>query len=57
MTASCIPNLRPDNLGFTIGQYPGKSKVGDKYTIKDALVYTKNGKQYQVTFVFNVTIK
>lgn len=47
----------PDNLGFTIGQYPGKSKVGDKYTIKDALVYTKNGKQYQVTFVFNVTIK
>lgn len=42
---------------FTIGQYPGKSKAGDKYTIKDAFVYTKNGKQYQVTFVFNVTIK
>ena len=47
----------PDNLVFTIGQYPGKSKAGDKYTIKDALVYTKNGKQYQVTLVFNVTIK
>lgn len=45
------------NFEFSIGQYPGKSKVGDKYTIKDALVYTKSGKQYQVTFVFNVTIK
>lgn len=47
----------PGNFEFTIGQYPGKSKSGDKYTIKDALVYTKSGKQYQVTFVFNVTIK
>lgn len=49
--------LKPDNFEFSIGQYPGKSKAGDKYTIKDALVYTKGGKQYQVTFVFNVTIK
>jgi len=42
---------------FTIGQYPGKCKAGDKFTIKEALVYTKNGLPYQVTFVFNVTIK
>jgi hypothetical protein len=47
----------PSNFEFTIGQYPGKSKAGDKYTIKDAFVYTKSGKQYQVTFVFNVAIK
>ncbi|MDP4271895.1 MAG: DUF4859 domain-containing protein [Bacteroidota bacterium] len=45
------------NFEFTIGQYPGKSKAGDKYTVKEAFVYTKNSKQYQVTFVFNVTIK
>ena len=45
------------NFEFTVGQYPGKSKAGDKYTVKEALVYTKDGKTYQVTFVFNVTIK
>jgi len=49
--------LSPGTFEFSIGQYPGKSKAGDKYTIKDALVYTKAGKQYQVTFIFNVTIK
>ncbi|MFT3738517.1 MAG: DUF4859 domain-containing protein [Breznakibacter sp.] len=44
------------NFEFTIGQYPGKSKAGDKYTVKEAFVYTKNGTQYKITFVFNVTI-
>lgn len=48
--------LVSSNFEFTIGQYPGKSKAGDKYTIKEAFVYTKNGTQYKVTFVFNVTI-
>jgi len=47
----------PGNFEFTIGQYPGKSKAGDKYTVKEAFVYTQNGKQYQVTFVFNISIK
>ena len=41
---------------FHIGQFPGKSSSGDTYTIKEALVYQKDGTQYQVTFVFNVTI-
>ncbi|WP_321372508.1 DUF4859 domain-containing protein [uncultured Draconibacterium sp.] len=41
---------------FHIGQFPGKSSNGDTYTIKEALVYQKDGTQYQVTFVFNVTI-
>jgi hypothetical protein len=49
--------LSASNFEFTIGQYPGKSKTGDKYTVKEALVYTKNGQAYQVTFVFNITIK
>ena len=42
---------------FTIGQFPGKSSAGDKYTIKEAFVYTKDGTQYKVIFVFNVTIQ
>ncbi|MFA9370876.1 MAG: DUF4859 domain-containing protein [Labilibaculum antarcticum] len=42
---------------LNIGQYPEKSAVGDTYTIKEALVYTKDGTQYQVTFVLNITIK
>ena len=44
------------NFEFSIGQYPGKSSAGDTYTIKEALVYQKDGTQYQVTFVFNITI-
>lgn len=46
-----------DNFEFTIGQYPGKCSSGDKYTIKQALIYTKNNVQYKATFVFNVTIR
>jgi hypothetical protein len=41
---------------FSIGQYPGKCKAGDSYTIREALVYTKEGKQYRATFVFNISI-
>ena len=46
----------PNGLEFKIGQYPNKNKVGDNYTLKNALVYTKNGKQYLITLVFNITI-
>lgn len=43
---------------FDIGQYPGQCAVGDKYTIKQALVYEyESGKTAQATFVFNITIK
>ncbi|MUP37235.1 DUF4859 domain-containing protein [Labilibaculum sp. 44] len=42
---------------LNIGQYPGKSVAGDTYTVKESLVYTKDGTQYQVTFVMNITIK
>lgn len=41
---------------FTIGQFPGKCKPGDTFTIREALIYTKEGKQYRATFVFNITI-
>jgi len=46
-----------DNFEFSIGQYPGKSSTGDKYTVKEAFVYVKGGNEYQLTFVFNVTIQ
>lgn len=46
----------PNTFVFNIGQYPGKSSTGSKYTIKQAFVYTKNGIQYLITFVFNITI-
>lgn len=45
------------NFNFTVGQYPGHVKAGDKYTIKQALVYTtSNNKTARATFTFNVTI-
>ncbi len=48
----------PGQLSFTIGQYPGKCAQGDKYTVKQALVYEyEKGKSVQVTFVFNITIE
>lgn len=49
--------FNPDTFEFNIGQYPGKSKTGDKYTIREALVYTKNGIQYKATFIFNIAIQ
>jgi len=42
---------------FTIGQYPGKCAKGDKFTVKEAMIYTKNAHQYKAVFVFNVTIQ
>lgn len=47
----------PGAFEFKFGQYPGKCKAGDNYTIKQALVYTKSSKQYMITLIFNVSIK
>lgn len=42
---------------FTLGQYPGHCKAGDKYTIKQALVYKYDGdNSVQATFVLNISI-
>lgn len=43
-----------DAFVFRYGHKPGYSVAGKKYTIKPTLVYTKNGKQYKATFVFNL---
>lgn len=45
------------SFSFTVGQYPGKCVSGDKYIIKEALVYKKDGELYRATFVFNITIE
>lgn len=47
----------PANMQFSIGQFPGKSSANDTYTIKEAFVYTKDGTEYIITFVFNITIQ
>lgn len=40
-----------------VGQYPGKCKAGDTYTIKQALVYEyQEGSKVQVTFEIRITI-
>ncbi len=49
--------LNTGNLTFNIGQYPNKCKNGDKYTIRQALVYKpQTGSSVRATFVFNITI-
>jgi hypothetical protein len=42
---------------FSIGQYPARCAAGDKFTIKQALVYSKGAATYKATFTFNITIK
>lgn len=43
---------------FSIGQYPNQCKKGDKFTIKQALVYEyEAGKTVKATFAFNITIQ
>lgn len=57
-TAKIYSELNKDTFVFTIGQYPGHCKVGEKYKMKQILDYEyEKGKKVQVTFVFNVTVK
>lgn len=46
----------PSGFVFSIGQFPGKCKAGDKFTVKEMLIYTKEGKQYKAILTFNVII-
>jgi hypothetical protein len=50
--------LHSSSFTFNIGQYPGHCNAGDKYTIRQALVYTPSGSavSYKVVFIFNITI-
>ena len=46
----------PSSLVFSLGQYPGKSVNGSKYTISQALVYKNGTKTATARFIFNITI-
>lgn len=48
--------FNPAGFVFNIGQFPGKCKAGDSFTIREALVYTNDGKEYRATIIFNITI-
>ena len=49
--------FNPGNFEFEIGQFPGKCKPGNQFVVKNALVYTFEGKQYQIKLTFNITIQ
>ncbi len=57
--AACIySEYQPDGWAFHIGQYPGRCRPGNRYTVRQGLRYkAPNGRYYLVTFVFHVTIK
>ena len=47
----------PSLFTFSIGQYPNRCANGKTYTIRQALRYRKNPREYaNATFVFNVTL-
>ena len=47
----------PSSFSFNLGQYPGRSAEGKSYTIRQALRYRKNPKEYaQANFIFNITV-
>ena len=47
----------PSSLTFTLGQYPGKCRAGDTYTISQALRYRKSASQEATArIMFSVTI-
>ena len=43
-----------DTFTITYGHKPKATVVGQKYTIKPTLVYTKNGIQYKAVFVIHL---
>jgi hypothetical protein len=57
-TSRLFSEFTPAQLSFFIGQYPGKCAAGDKFTIKQVLVYEyEPGKTAQATFTFNIAIQ
>lgn len=56
-TSQVFAEFSATDFSFSIGQYPGHCQAGDKFTIREAMIYTKNGKEYRATFEFNITVK
>ena len=53
-TAPVYVEYDKDSFTLTYGHRFGVSKVGEKYTLKPVLVYTKGGKQYKATITLNM---
>ncbi|WP_162304835.1 DUF4859 domain-containing protein [Sphingobacterium olei] len=57
-TAVLFSEYNASAFVFNIGQYPGQAVQGNKYVIRQSLVYKDdNGDETQVTFRLNVTIE
>jgi hypothetical protein len=56
-SAAIYAEFYPDKYGCYVGQYPGRLVRGRTYTIRQAIQYTKNGKQYTAMMVVNLKIK
>ena len=49
--------LATGNWTFYLGQYPGRCAEGSSYTVRQALRYRKNAREYaQANFTFNITV-
>lgn len=56
--AYIFSELNISNLIANVGQYPGRCKDGDQFTIKQGLKYTKSATESaQVTLIFNIRIQ
>jgi hypothetical protein len=56
-SARIFSEFDSSSLSFRIGQYPNLCKIGNQFTIRQALVYTPSiGSQVKVLFVFRVKI-
>lgn len=57
-TSRLFSEFNKEGFVFNVGQYPGRCKTGDKYIIRQALVYEyETGRKVQATFVNNITIR
>ena len=55
-SANIFAEFYPDKYGCYVGQYPGRLVPGRTYTIRQAIQYTKDGRQYTATMVVNVHV-
>lgn len=56
-SARIYAEFYPDSYGCYVGQYPGRLTRGNTYTVRQAIQYTIDGKQYTATMVVNLKVK
>lgn len=54
--ATVFAEFYPEKYGCYVGQYPGRMKVGNTYTIRQAIIYTDDaGKEWRATMEVRLT--